>query len=104
MTRSSTRNVGALIASGLFLAWSVAPPASAQALGDADCPGGYSYNRAYHICVPYGWVYVPQYAPEDYGYAPPIYGPSYIIIQQHDRDDRRRRDRDRDHDRHDDRR
>jgi hypothetical protein len=45
------------------------PSASAQALGDADCPGGYYFHPAYSLCIPYGYAYLPP----DYGYSPPIY-------------------------------
>ena len=47
--------------------------ASAQALGDADCPGGYYFHPDYAVCVPLGTAYLPP----DYGYSPPIYAPLY---------------------------
>lgn len=74
--------------------------ADAQALGDADCPGGYYFDAAHRLCVPLGYVYTPP----DYGYDPgyagaPLYdGPYYVFIQRHHHD--RHRDRD-DRDRHD---
>jgi hypothetical protein len=99
------KNVGSSIQNLLYLAvvglaLPAAGPALAQALGDADCPGGYSYNRAYGICVPYGSVYVPNYY--DYGnpYPPPFYGYGpYIVIQPSDRHREHRHDRDHDRDR-----
>jgi hypothetical protein len=74
---------------GFWAAWAV--PASAQALGDADCPGGYYFHPAYSQCVPYG----SEYLPPDYAYAPPVYmapyGPNYLFLGgpiDHDRDRR----------------
>ncbi|HEV8025855.1 MAG TPA: hypothetical protein VGP50_00420 [Stellaceae bacterium] len=93
--KSPMRNILGLAGIGLALA---AQPAPAQILGDADCPGGYSYNRAYGICVPYGSTYVPNYY--DYGnpYPPPFYGYGpYVVVTPPDR--RRNPDRDRDRDR-----
>jgi hypothetical protein len=78
-------------------------PAPAQILGDADCPGGYSYNRAYGICVPYGSIYVPNYYNYANPYPPPFwgYGP-YVVVtpgdhRRHDHHKDHGRDRDRDH-------
>jgi hypothetical protein len=94
--RSFVRNI--LLIGGIAALSATAAPASAQALGDADCPGGYYYYPAYRICVPYGYTYVPDYYAD--GYAPPIYGPTYFFLRE-----RRDHDRDRGHDqrrRHDD--
>jgi hypothetical protein len=89
-----------LLLGAIGAGWAAAPPALAQALGDADCPGGYYYYPAYNMCVPYGSVYAPNYAPDyGYDYPPPFYGYGpYVVIQpqRRDRDDRRRFDRDRD--------
>ena len=72
-------------------------PASAQALGDADCPGGYYFHPDYSLCVPLGHPYPPpdySYSPPDYGYSPPIYatplyGQPYVFWgQPFDRDQR----------------
>jgi hypothetical protein len=63
---------------GFWAAWVVS--ASAQALGDADCPGGYYFHPAYSLCIPYGY----EYLPPDYAYAPPVYvtpyGPNYLFL------------------------
>ena len=73
---------------GFWAAWAV--PASAQALGDADCPGGYYFHPAYSQCIPYG----SEYLPPDYAYAPPVYvtpyGPNYFFSGPIDRDRDRR--------------
>lgn len=63
----------ALLLAGIGVGLALAPPVSAQALGDADCPGGYYYAPGYNICVPYG--YDPSYA-----YAPPIYEPFGLFL------------------------
>ena len=92
--RSLIRNILGGIGFGLALAC----PADAQALGDANCPGGYYFDPGYRVCVPMGYVYAPEdygYDP-GYGYAPPYYGQYYVFI------DRRHRDHDRDRHRHDD--
>jgi len=71
--------------------------ASAQALGDADCPGGYYFHPDYSLCVPLGNPYPPpdySYSPPDYSYSPPIYmtplyGQPYVFLgQPFDRDRR----------------
>jgi hypothetical protein len=91
----------------LFGGLAVAQPAIAQALGDANCPGGYYFDPAHRVCVPYGYVYTPQDYSYDpgygYGYAPPYYGQYYFFANRrdhdhdrdHDRDRRERHDRDR---------
>jgi len=66
------------------------PSASAQALGDADCPGGYYFHPAYSLCIPYGYTYLPP----DYGYSPPIYltpfyGQPYVFLSEPRHRDRR---------------
>ena len=60
-----------------------ASSASAQALGDADCPGGYYFHPAYSLCIPYGSAYLPP----DYNYSPPIdvtpfYGQPYVFFSE----------------------
>jgi hypothetical protein len=64
--------------------------ASAQALGDADCPGGYYFHPAYTLCIPYGSAYLPP----DYGYSPPghvtpFYGQPYVFLSEPPHRDRR---------------
>jgi hypothetical protein len=87
-TRSMLRL--AVIAAGV----TAALPAAAQILGDADCPGGYSYNRAYGICVPYGSTYLPNDYDYNNPYPPPFYGYGpYVVVTPGDR----RRDNDRNH-------
>ena len=89
-----------LLVAGLAVGSVHAMPALAQALGDADCPGGYYFDPAYRVCVPYGYAYVPDY--DAYTYAPPFYGPTYLFLSRphdhdtgHRRGERRRRDDDR---------
>ncbi len=80
----------------------LAAAARAQALGDADCPGGYYFDNAYRACLPYGYVYAPgDSAPGYYSYDPgyayaPYYGQYFVFVPRHDRD--HDRDRRRDHD------
>lgn len=76
--------------------------ASAQALGDADCPGGYYFDPASRVCVPIGYTYAPEYDP-NYVYAPPFYDQFYFLgdprEHRRDRDGNRRDRRERDHSR-----
>ena len=85
---------------GILFGLMTAAPAPAQILGDADCPGGYSYNRAYGICVPYGSTYVPNYYDYANPYPPPFwaYGP-YVVVTPGLRRGGHQRKRDRDRDR-----
>src|SRR5690349_11767341 len=64
--RTSSRLRRVLLLAGIGVGLMVAQPVSAQALGDADCPGGYYYAPGYNVCFPYG--YDPRYA-YDPGYA-----------------------------------
>jgi hypothetical protein len=95
-TGSFARNI--LMICAIAVACATAAPARAQALGDADCPGGYYFYPAYGVCVPYGYAYVPDdYPPPFYG--PQLYGPTYLFLSErrdHDRD--RRSDKHRRHD------
>jgi hypothetical protein len=70
-TNSLLRKV--LLLAGIGAGLALAQPVSAQALGDADCPGGYYYAPGYNICVPFG--YDPSYA-----YAPPVYEPFGLFL------------------------
>jgi hypothetical protein len=87
---------GILFLGSCAVALTVARPVLAQILGDADCPGGYSYNRAYGICVPYGSTDVPNNYNYANPYPPPFwgYGP-YIVVTPGDRNRDRNRDQDR---------
>ena len=82
---------------GIAVAFANVAPAHAQALGDADCPGGYYFYPAYGVCVPYGYAYVPDYPPPIY--APQPYGPTYLFLdERRDHDRGRRADQRRRHD------
>jgi hypothetical protein len=68
-----------LILLGIGVGLAVAQPAFAQALGDADCPGGYYYAPGYDVCFPYGYDPAYGYDP-GYAYAPPLYEPFDLFL------------------------
>jgi hypothetical protein len=97
---SFARNI--LMIGGIAVAAANVAPAHAQALGDADCPGGYYFYPAYGVCVPYGYAYVPDDYPPPI-YAPQPYGPTYLFLgegRDHDRDRRSGQHRRHDDDQH----
>ena len=89
---SSKFLVRSILASGVaaFVAAHSLSASAQQALGDADCPGGYYFHPAYSLCIPYGSAYLPP----DYNYSPPVdvtpfYGQPYVFLSEPPHRDRR---------------